>query len=109
MYMGMDFNLYSARNHEVFKHEGWYNSDQITEEFYSRKAYHFVRECPFIPNNEEDCPVEITLENLEDMIKVACSEPNYWGTYSDVPELCMLRDRYEQIKNEGKKLFVMYG
>lgn len=107
--MGMDFNIYSARNREVFKHEGWYDSPQVQEEFYSRKAWHFVEDCPFIPNSEEDCPVEITQENLEDMIKVACARRNYFDTYDDVPKLCELRDKYEELKEEGKKLFCLYG
>lgn len=106
--MGMDFMLYSARNREVFKHKDWYDSPQVQEEFYSRRAWHFVQNCPFIPKHGEDCPVEITLSNLEDMIQIACTHRNYFGNYDDIPKLCELRDKYEELEEEGKKLFCMY-
>lgn len=110
--MGMDFTIYSARNHEIFKHDGWWNSDQITEEFYSRKAWYLVENCAFIPKNEDDCPIEVTRDNLEEMINVACHNRNYWDNYNDVPKLCELRDKLERAEDEGETdyhLYIMYG
>lgn len=43
------------------------------------------------------------------MIKVACAHRNYFDTYDDVPKLCELRDKYEELEEEGKKLFCLYG
>jgi hypothetical protein len=105
--MGMDFNIYAARNHEVFNHEDWWNSDQVEEKFYSRKAWHFVHNCPFISKDyTESIAIPIDKEQLEEMIKVACENRNYWGDYKDVPKLCELRDEYDDIIESGKKLYV---
>ena len=93
--MGMDFHIYSARNREVFKHENWWDSEQVQEEFYARKFWDIVDNCSFIPKNYESGSfIELNLENLEEMIKVACTYRDYYGTYNSVPKLCELRDKY---------------
>ena len=38
----MDLNIYSAYNREVFKHEDWWESTQVQEEFYARKFWDLV-------------------------------------------------------------------
>ena len=109
--MGMDLNIYSARNREVFKHDNWYDSEQVQEEFYARKAWHFPEHCNFIPYNYENGSfIEVTLENLEEMIKVACEHRNYFDTYDDIPKLCELRDKYKEWIENGdpRKLFLEF-
>ena len=115
--MGMDLAIYSAKNHEVFKHEGWYDSEQVKEEYYSRKFWDLVNNCSFIPKDYENGTfIELTRDNLEEMIRVACQYTNYWGNYNDVPKLCKLRDKFfiygwddendESI--DGRKLYLEY-
>ena len=89
--MGMDLNIYSARNREVFKHEGWWESTQVQEEFYARKFWDLV-------------------DNLEEMIRVACTYRDYFGTYNNVPKLCELRDKYAawEADEDPRKLFLEY-
>ena len=109
--MGMDLNIYSARNREVFKHEGWWNSDQVQEEFYARKFWDLVDNCSFIPKDYESGEfIEITVDNLEEMIKVACNYKDYGGTYNSVPKLCELRDKAIawEINEDPRKLFLEY-
>lgn len=109
--MGMDLNIYSARNHEVFKHGDWYDSEQVQEEFYARKFWSLVEHCSFIPSDYESGEfIELSLENLEEMIKVACAFRDYFDTYNSVPKLCELRDKYaEWIENgDPRKLFLEY-
>ena len=97
--MGMDLYIYSARNHEVFKHEYWNNPD-VEQVFYARKAWHFPEHCDFIPKDYESGEMfEITPENVENMINVACHYRNYWGEYSDIEKLCLLRDHMEMELN----------
>ena len=43
--MGMDLYIYSARNREIFKHDDWWKSDQVQEEFYARKFWDLVENC----------------------------------------------------------------
>ena len=35
---------------------------------------------------------DVTKDDVEEMIRVACEYRNYWGNYDDVPILCELRD-----------------
>lgn len=109
--MGMDLNIYSARNREVFKHDGWWDSKQVQEEFYARKFWDLIDNCSFIPKDYENGDfIELTLDNLEEMIKVACTYKDYFGTYNSVPKLCELRDKYiGWIEDEKpRKLFLEY-
>lgn len=118
--MGMDCYLWSARNHEVFKHDGWWNSGQIKEEWYSRKCWDLVLHCSFIPKDYESGDfLELSRENLEEMIKVACQYKNYWGNYNDVPKLCEIRDKFfggysdetdedDEDEAEDRKLYLEY-
>ena len=112
--MGMDFNIYSARNREVFKHDNWWDSPQVQEEFYSRKCWDLVEHCSFIPADyEAGTFIELTLENIEEMIQVSCRYRNYFDSYEDVPKLCELRDKLEYWENnpdeaQGRKLYYEY-
>ena len=109
--MGMDLYIYSAPNHETFKHESWWESEQVQEEFYARKFWDLVENCSFIPDDYENGDfIELSLDNLEEMIRVACVYKDYFGTYNNIPKLCELRDKY--IKWETyevpRKLFLEY-
>ena len=112
--MGMDLHIYSARNREVFKHDGWWNSPQVTEEFYARKPWDWVENCNFIPYNYENGSfIELTEENMDELIDVACRYRDYFDTFNNVPKLCELREKYfsefadeEEIKD--RKLFLEY-
>jgi len=112
--MGMDFTIVSTRNHEIFKHDNWWESRQVTEEFYARKNWDIVNHCSFIPHDYEPGEfIELTLENLEEMIDVACHYRNYFDNYNDVPKLCELRDKLEYWQNnpdeaDGRKLYYEY-
>lgn len=113
--MGMDLSIHSARNHEVFKHD-WWNNPEVEEEFYGRKAWHYPDYCRFIPKNyESNDLIELTIENVEEMIDVACKYRNYWGTYDDVPKLCELRDKmmteeeYDNTDCKPRKYFLHYS
>ena len=115
--MGMDANIWSARNSEVFKHDGWWNSEQVVQEWYGRKFWSLVEYCSFIPTGADANGdfIEITIENVEEMIRVACEHRNYWDNYDDVPKFCMLRDKMraeqEQCEENGevpRKYFFEY-
>ena len=113
--MGMDCYLWSARNREVFKHDNWWESEQVKEEWYARKYWDLVENCSFIPKDYESGDfIELSRENIEEMIKVACQYKNYWGNYNDVPKLCEIRDKFFDFYNVeaeerfDKKLFLEY-
>lgn len=89
--MGMDLRIWRARNSKVFEHEYWNNPD-VEEVFYGRKAWHYPHHCNFIPEGNDGEFIELSIENVENMIEVACQYRNYWDNYDDVPKLCELRD-----------------
>ena len=107
--MGMDLTVWQARNHEVFKHEDWWDSKQVKEKYYSRKFWDLVHNCRFIPGDYDSGTfLELTKDNIEEMIRVACEYRNYFGNYNDVPKLCELRDEFDSIIESGEKLYLEY-
>ena len=107
--MGMDLGIYRARNHEVFKHDGWWDNPNVEQVFYGRKAWHYPNHCDFIPKDYENGDFfEISVENVENMIEVACHYRNYFDTYDDIPQLCELRDRMieEEEEESSYKYFI---
>lgn len=107
--MGMDLYIFKARNHKVFDTENWYNSDSVTEVLYARKWWSLVEHCTFIPNDYESGEfIELTKENLEEMIQVACKYRDYWDTYNNIPTLCELRDSFDDITNQGYHYYLEY-
>ena len=108
--MGMDLTVWKARNHEVFKHEGWYSSGEVEEMYYARKFWDMAYNCRFVPAHYENGEfIEIDKDDVEEMIRVACEYRNYWGNYDDVPKLCELRDKCDEIFESGYKLFFEYN
>ena len=108
--MGMDLYIYQARNHEVFKHENWWDSNSVTEKFYARKFWSLVENCHFIPYDYEDNEkIKLTKENIEEMIRAACEYRDYFGTYNNVPLLCELRDEFDTIEEDGYHLYLSYS
>lgn len=92
--MGMDAFIFKARTRKVFSEEDWWNNPEVTEEWYARKPWEILNHCNFIPRDYESGDfIELTVENVENMIEVACQYRNYWGNYDDVPKLCELRDK----------------
>lgn len=107
--MGMDFYIYSGRNHESFKHDEWWNNKDIVERFYTRKPWGWVEECSFFPYDYQGEYIQMNKENLEELIGIACKVRNYWDTYDDVPKLCELRDKFDSLEEQGFHLYVQYG
>lgn len=108
--MGMDLIVWKARNHEVFKHEGWYSNGEVEEMYYARKFWDMAYHCNFVPADYENGEfIEIDKDDVEEMIRVACEYRNYWDNYDDVPKLCELRDKCDEIFESGYKLFFEYN
>jgi len=105
--MGMDLTVYAARNHEIFKHDDWWNNKDVTEKYYSRKFWDLVNNCSFIPREfEGDEFFQLTKNNVEEMIKIACEYRNYWNNYDDVPKLCEMRDEFDELEENGFHLYL---
>ena len=110
--MGMDCYIWEAPNRRIFKDENWYSSDAVKERMYWRKNWDMVEHWSFLPDTYDNGDfVEIGSKELEEMIRVACTYRDYFGTYDSVPKLCELRDEVLEWERNGiddKKLYVEY-
>lgn len=107
--MGMDLYIYKARTKKAFELEEWYGSEYVTEMLYARKWWSLVEHCSFIPNDYENGDyIQLTKENLEEMIKVACEYPDYFDSYQNVPKLCELRDAFDEVAEQGYHYYLEY-
>ena len=52
--------------------------------------------------------IELTYDNIEEMIKVACEYPDYWDDYTNVPILCRMRDSFQEITEKGYHYYLEY-
>ena len=108
--MGMDLYIYRARTKKVFDFNEWYNSEEITQIFYARKWWSLVENCSFIPKDYENGDyIELTKEDLEEMIAVACHNRDYFDSYKNVPMLCELRDKIDEDESLGYHYYFTYN
>lgn len=107
--MGMDLSIYAAPNHEVFNHDGWWESDSVEEKYYARRYWDLVNHCSFLDNYTPGDFYRLEKEDIEELVKIACEYRNYWYTYDDVSKLCELRDEYDSIIESGKHLYLEYN
>lgn len=104
----MDFNIYSAPNHEIFKHD-WWNNPLAKQEFYARRFWGLVNNVTFIPSDYKSGDwIELDKDMIEEMITVACHYKDYFDTYNNIPKLCELRDRFDELEENGRHLYFEY-
>ena len=84
--------------------------NEISEELlYARKFWRLL-EAKFVKGYQDNCFVKAPICNKEDMnelIKLAIEEPDYWGEYTTVPILCQIRDEIEERIEEGWRYYLM--
>lgn len=107
--IGLDIYIYKAKNRRVFKTEGWYNSDKVTEVYYARKFWALIQEASFI-NVERDCGefIRLTRENVEELLDIATHNKDYFDGFSTVPALCTILQKFEQIEDEGYHYYMEF-
>lgn len=101
--MGMDAYIFRARTKKAFDGERWYERDDVTEVWYARKYWDLVQQVSFITNLDDDCGefIQLSRENLEEMIKVATHTPDYWDGFSTVPALCKILHDFDEDEEDG--------
>ena len=107
--MGMDLYIFRARTKKAFSEEDWYNSESVTQLFYARKWWDLVDHCSFIPKDYESGDyIQLTKENFEEMIKIACEYKDYFDSYQNIPRLCELRDTFDDDEEKGYHYYLEY-
>ena len=101
--IGMDAYVFRARNKKVFEEDHWYDSDQVKEVWYARKYWDMIHNVPFIRSIEGDCGefIQLTKENIKEMIDVATRIPDYWDGFNTVPALCEILYNFDQDAEDG--------
>lgn len=111
--MGMDAYLISAHGHKELRDGNIKNSTEIqwsipNELCYWRKFYElhdFIN--THICNNKYECGdyIIITKQDLKEIIKFCCFNRDYWGRFDTVPVLCEIYDHWDEMKDNGLKIF----
>lgn len=100
--MGLDIYIFKARTKKAFEADDWYNSDAIQEVYYARKFWTLIEQASFL-NVKDDCGefIELSRENVEELINIATHNEDYFGGFETVPRLCeILRDFEETEEND---------
>ena len=115
--MGIDMYIFAAHSKKELESDTyWANADlntsdswtTIGEKFYARKFWglheHVVATCF---NHDYECGeyVQITRENLEEMITYAAHHPNYFDNFDSVAQLCELLYHWDELEEAGLHLY----
>ena len=106
--MGMDFYIYKAKDKHIFETDNWYSNMDVSQVLYARKWWSLVENVSFLHDYESGEFVQLSKDNIEEMIKVACEYPDYWGDYNNVPALCRMRDTFHETEENGYHYFLEY-
>ena len=108
--MGLDIYIYKARTKKAFKEPEWYNSEGITEVWYARKFWDLINHLSFIKNIEKDaCKfIKLTRANVDEMLEIACHNPDYFGGFDTVPALCQILYDFDTDEENGWHYYLEY-
>ena len=112
--MGMDSTLHLARDRKVLEagFEHWSANPEdynyVREVWYGRKFWSVLQEMSWLRDYKDDeCGtyVELTRENLEEMLNHCAHHQDYFGGFSTVPDLCQLLWEWDALEADGLKIF----
>ena len=99
--MGMDLYIMKYKNRRT--------PNEISEEiFYARKFWKLL-DARFVYGYQDNCIVNVPIRGREDMnelIELATQEPDYFGEYKHVPELCEIRDEIDSEIEDGWRYYL---
>ena len=101
--MGMDAYIYKARTKKAFEDPHWYESEGITEVWYSRKYWDLINSVSFIKDiNKDSCEfIQLTKDDIEDMLQIASHTPDYFDSFDTVPKLCEILYHFDEDEKDG--------
>lgn len=107
--MGLDVGIYRARNHKVFDTEDWYDTPAVEEVYYARKFWKLIEDASFI-NVQDDCGeyIELSRENIEELIEIATHHEDYFGGFETVPSLCRILADFDTTEEEGYHYYMEF-
>lgn len=101
--MGMDAYVFKAKTKKVFDDKDWYGREDVKEVWYARKYWDLVYNLSFLKDLDTDCGefIQLTKENVEEMIKVATHNSDYWDGFDTVPALCKILHDFDEEEEAG--------
>lgn len=111
--MGLDCYVFRAKTKKAFEAERWYDDENtsVTEVWYSRKFWDMLHNMSFIKSIEEDCGeyIQLTQDNIEEMLQFAAHNRDYFGGFETVPRLCEIYNNFEYDAEEGWHYYFYYS
>lgn len=107
--MGLDIHIYRARTKKVFKTEDWYESEAVTEVYYARKFWTLIEQASFINVNDDCCDfIELSRENVEELINIATHNADYFDGFTTVPKLCEILRHFDEDEENGYHYYMEF-
>lgn len=103
--MGQDTYIFRQKTHKL--------DDENYEELYYARKFWQLLDAPFIEPYSDTRPdgyVNAWIETEEDwdqLVEIAVSNLDYFGTYDTVPQLLEARDRWREDKNNGEEAYYL--
>ena len=111
--MGLDVYVFRAKTKKAFEDEHWYDDENtsVKEVWYARKFWDLIHNMSFIKNIEDDCGeyIQLTQDNIEEMIQFAAHNPDYWDGFDTVPALCKIYHDFEDDAENGWHYYFNYN
>ena len=107
--IGLDVAIYKARNHKVFNTEDWYDTPAVEEVYYARKFWKLIEDASFI-NVQDDCGeyIELSRENVEELIGIATHNADYFDGFTTVPKLCEILRHFDEDEENGYHYYMEF-
>lgn len=107
--IGLDVNIYRARSCQAFKDEKWYESEAVTEVYYARKFWSLIEQASFL-NVNGDCGefIELSRENIEELINIATHNADYFDGFETVPKLCEILRNFNEDEENGYHYYMEF-
>lgn len=113
--MGMDLRLVSAHSKKELENENFWSImaqntvndkfEKPAELYYARKFWDLYQNLSFLHDYECGEWLPVTKENVEEMLRVACHQRDYWDGFQSVPDLCEILDRWGDLCQHNLTVF----
>ena len=122
--IGLDVTIYMAKNRKQVLDEkfyqicktGWVENEygeidfeQPCEVYYARKFWDLYEPmCVRLDLGNGEFSQPLTKDDIEEMIKIATHNPDYFGEFETVPALCKILQHYDEATAHGM-VFIFEG
>lgn len=120
--MGMDLYLFTAHSKKEVTDPGFFTNlfnrepkedayspyefyAQPNEVYYARKFWDLYHNLSFTKDYECGDYVQITRNQVEEMLKIACQYEDYFCDFNTVPQLCRLLKYWDIVEENNLKVF----